>query len=294
LDHHKNIELILASGNSKAIERLFREPGESDMFYGFDRLSKSLRVMGERIENKYAPKLTLDAIVTIAEAIDAKLLSDPVEYRIGRSDAVDVTTILSKIDAKIGFKLSFPNPYPSEYGLVTERGIASYRAPQAMFQAWRINQLLAGVDKPRVLEIGGGLGRTAYYARQFGILDYTIVDIPISSLAQGYFIGRTCGEGAVSLYGESSQPNNVKLMSPKAFFQDQKRYDLIANFDSLTEIGRTAAEEYWRAIEMRAACFLSVNHERNEFTVSDLIGSRQKSRTPYWLRRGYVEEIVVF
>jgi hypothetical protein len=66
------------------------------------------------------------------------------------------------------------------------------------------------------------------------------------------------------------------------------------NADSLTEIGRSAANEYWSQIQQRCSVFLSINHEANEFTISDLIGERPALRYPYWMRRGYVEEVVNF
>jgi hypothetical protein len=67
--------------------------------------------------------------------------------------------------------------------------------------------------------------------------------------------------------------------------------------DSLTEIGRAAADRYWSAIQSRAAKLLSINHEANEFTVAQLIRRGKHlstSRMPYWMRRGFVEEVVEF
>src|SRR5205823_4579304 len=173
---------------------------------------------------------------------------------------------LKLIDRSLGFKVPVPNPFPEEYGLISERGIISYRVPQALYQAWRISRLVRDIKNPRVLEIGGGLGRTAYYARQFGIRDYTIVDIPVSSLAQGYFLGRVLGGDGVALFGEPLSGDRVKLMPPALFLDGTESYDLVINVDSLTEIGRAAAEQYWAAIRARSGVFLSINHEANEFT----------------------------
>jgi len=176
----------------------------------------------------------------------------------------------------------------------------SYRVPQAIYQAWRISQLVSGIANPKVLEIGGGLGRTALYARQFGITDYTIVDIPVSSLAQGNFLGRVLGdERKISLFGEEgASADQVKLFPPSYFLDGSGRYDVVLNADSLTEIGIVAARQYWSAIKARADVFLSINHEANEFTVASLIKETpsivQRSRSPYWMRRGYVEEVCTF
>jgi hypothetical protein len=63
----------------------------------------------------------------------------------------------------------------------------------------------------------------------------------------------------------------------------------------MTEMAASTAKDYWRAISKRASVFLSINHEFNEFTVREIINSTpglDVSRTPYWLRRGYVEEVV--
>jgi hypothetical protein len=290
-DHHQDIIAILNSDDGTKIQELFRDPVTSDLLFGFDSLAKSLRA-ARRIEDRHMPRLVFDAFVTLAEAIKARRVEWPENYRIGMRNKFEAEVVLSQIDTAIGFKFPIPNPYPAEYGLVTDRGIASFRVPQALYQAWRISQLVSGRTNPRILEIGGGLGRTAYYARQFGVLDYTIVDIPISSLAQGYFLGRTVGEDQVALVGEAGTPSQIKLISPSTFLNDTSRYDLIVNIDSLTEVGRKAADQYWQAIQARSDIFFSVNHEANEFTVADLIGSTPARRAPYWLRRGYVEEIV--
>jgi putative sugar O-methyltransferase len=143
-----------------------------------------------------------------------------------------------------------------------------------------------------VLEIGAGLGRTAYFAQQFGLRDYTIIDLPMTNVAQGYFLGRTLGQETVSLYLEDRP--GVRILPPSAFLEATDRYDLVVNVDSLTEMAPDTARAYCRAIKARAGTFLSINHEHNRFTVGDLcaeLGMVADSRTPYWLRRGYVDEV---
>jgi hypothetical protein len=267
------------------------------MFFGFDSTARSLRAGGLRLEDRRAPSLALDGLATFAEALGARKMELPENYYIWRVNSIHTDEVLAQIDRVLGFTLPVPNPFPAEYGLVSSRGIISYRVPQALYQAWRIARLLDGVESPKVLEIGGGLGRTAFYARQFGILDYTIIDIPVSSLAQGYFLGRTLGGNGVSLFGETATENQIKIMPPAFFLDGTGRYDLVVNVDSLTEIGRVAADRYWSAIGRRAGRLLSINHEANEFTVSQLISEGKhvrSTRVPYWMRRGFVEEVVEF
>ncbi|HEV7601781.1 MAG TPA: hypothetical protein VGO49_16190 [Bradyrhizobium sp.] len=256
-----------------------------------------MRLGGQRIEDRRSPGLALDALAALAEALGTRNIELPENYYIWRVTRLHADELLEQIDRAVGFKIPVPNPFPAEYGLITNRGVVSYRVPQALYQAWRISKLVEGMPNPKILEIGGGLGRTAFYARQFGIRNYTIIDIPVSSLAQGYFLGRTLGDEAVSLFGENAAENQIKIMPPGFFIDGTERYDLVVNVDSLTEIGRAAADQYWSAIRSRAGKFLSINHEANEFTVAQLISEAKPIRTsrmPYWMRRGFVEELVEF
>ncbi len=115
----------------------------------------------------------------------------------------DVETMMLQLDQAAGFLIDFPNPFPDEIGLVTSRGIASHRAVQALYQAARIASLMKGKSRARIAEIGAGTGRTAYYARKIGITDYTIIDLPMSNVAQANFLGRALGPNMISLFGEN-------------------------------------------------------------------------------------------
>jgi hypothetical protein len=108
---------------------------------------------------------------------------------------------------------------------------------------------------------------------------------------------RSAMKAPIALVGESAAEDQIKIMPPGFFIDGTERYDLVVNVDSLTEIGRAGADQYWSAIQSRAAKFLSINHEANEFTVAQLIGQAKPVRTsrmPYWMRRGFVEELVEF
>ena len=52
---------------------------------------------------------------------------------------------------------------------------------EAMFAAWRIDQVTALTGGRRVAELGGGIGLTGWYARRFGLADYRLV--PLSRAA---------------------------------------------------------------------------------------------------------------
>ncbi len=123
--------------------------------------------------------------------------------------------------------------------------------------------------------------------------DYTLIDLPITGVAQAYFLGRSLGHDAICLFGE--QRPGIRVLPPCAFLDAGDRYELVVNVDSLTEMARETALAYVTAIRQRADAFLSINHEVNEFTAREICaevgGMPACSRTPYWLRRGYVEEL---
>ena len=263
------------------------------LFYGFDNLIVHAAQDQRSVDAEAS--WTYDNLIRLAEALGVLSLENPEASRKG--PCMGIEPLLDLLDDALGFRVDFPNPFPGEVGLQTSRGLCSFRAPQALFQAWRIASLLDGRMDARVLEIGPGLGRTAYYAMKLGLRDYTLIDIPLSGAAQGYYLGRVLGEQAVRLFGET-QAAPIAIAPPSAFLKASDRYDLVVNVDSLTEMARPTADAYWAQIRLRAPMFLSINHEHNPFRIRDIYGASGKQirvqRTPYWMRRGYVEEVVRF
>ena len=70
---------------------------------------------------------------------------------------------------------------------------------------------------------------------------------------------------------------------------------MILNVDSLTEIGKDDAIRYFKEIKKKAKYFLSINHEYNLFTISELAFEFPEfkliSRSRSWIRPGYIEEL---
>jgi len=214
-----------------------------------------------------------------------------------RVRTLDVAILLQSIDKHIGFKIDFPNPFPGEGGLATERGIAAYRTPHAIYQAWRVRNLAREIPDAKVLEIGAGLGRTAYYARGFGVSYYTIIDLPTTNVAQALFLGTVLGPDAIWVLGDpiETQTGRIRIFPPSWFSDTAEHFDVILNADSMTEMDRGHAAAYVEKISRKPCVFLSINHENNAFAVRDLCDPRSLvGRFPYWLRKGYTEELFVF
>jgi hypothetical protein len=294
--YHQPIHQALIDGDEKTVTEILRKPEISDLFYGFDILTKSFQGVfrKKRAREAYA-KTCLDGLVRFAESVAAVSMDNPADIQ--KKMPWKTENVLAELD-KVCMPFSMPNPFANEHGVGSSRGVISYRVPQALYQAWRIKQLLDGIQNPRVLEIGAGLGRTAFYAYELGIKDYTIVDLPISTIAQAYYLGRTLGGGNICLDGEQSDDdqNRVKIVAPETFFAESKTYDLVLNVDSLPEMDFRVAQAYWNKIKASTNTFLSINHEANSFRVRDLLvkdlNSLNVQRELYWMREGYVEELI--
>lgn len=291
---HGEIHSAFINSDDKKIADILRNPGNYNLFYGFENLCRDL-IKAKRLEDILEPELTMDSLVSLCEAVGVIPIANPESLKIKKT--VNPSTAIQLLEKEFGFELCFPNPFEGEYGLETKKGIISYRSVQAIYQAWKISKVVEHIPNPKVLEIGGGLGRTAYYCRHFGIRDYTIVDIPMSSVSQGNFLGRVLTEKDLFLLGESIEDSEtkIKLIHTNEFFSSNKKYDLIVNVDSLTELNIEIAKRYLAKIVEVGDLFLSINHENNSFTVNSIWKENSRLlklyRSPYWVRRGYVEEL---
>lgn len=306
----KPIHDVLLGDDVEAATKILRDPASSTFFFGFDAVASSPAGEPEphqlviarlnrsaKWEDLYAIWLC-DALISLAEAIGAARVGYPEidmdAALTAEAPPIDINGVLDDIDEALGVKLVFPNPFPNELGLPSTRGVIGFRALQAVYQGWRIAQLANKNKDFRVLEIGAGLGRTADFASQFGISHYSIVDIPLTSAAQGYFLGRVHGAENVALGGENSNAK-FRILPSVEFARHTEKYDLIVNIDSWTEMPRSVSEMYWTFCRQATPTVLSINHEYNPNTVRDLYREQtdvQATRHPYPMRRGYVEEII--
>jgi hypothetical protein len=298
--YHKDIHETFLFGDLKQAAAILQNPTTNDLMFGFDVMTTATPDGKDAELLQLGTEWVKDHLIRLAEAIGAIRLDNPETYDYAAACAYPTEDVLAALDAVHGAAIVFPNPYPGEVGLATARGIASFRAVHALYQAWRIKELVGDVASARVLEIGAGLGRNALYARALGITDYTIIDLPMTRAAQAYFLGRTLGAESILLAGETAADPTmrVKILPPSQFHSEPATYDLVVNVDSLTEMDRDIALAYIQRIQQVTTRFLSINHEVNAFTVRELLAGDPAvatySRHPAWLRRGYVEELFTF
>jgi hypothetical protein len=304
-EHSRSIHECLLADSDAGITQILEDPIPTRLFYGFYSLAQDLNLdesSQEGVElGRWSIRQILGCLIRLAEATGSIRAWNP-ENPPSDDGVTSATleTLLTALDEAIGIRLDFPNPFPREFGLPSSRGIASYRAPQAIYQAWRTRELLRERGGTKVLEIGAGLGRTAYYAQRLGITDYVIVDLPLANVAQAVFLGRVLGSDSIWLPGDpiSQMAGRIRIYPPRWLTHSQEEFGVALNADSITEMDAHHAIGYFREISRRADLFLSINQESYSLRVRDLPSKCEIEprvlRYPYWLRKGYVEEVYSF
>ena len=300
------------SGADEAVASSFlRDPANSTFFWGFDAIARCPDGQTEPHElvltrlcrstdwKELYAYWVCDCLLSLAEALGARTAYPEIDVDgtlHSHTQTFDADSVLDQIEAELSIKLTFPNPYPSELGIPSRRGIIGFRSVQSLYQAWRISQIASGNPEFKVLEIGAGLGRTAYFAHLLGVRNYTIVDIPMTNAAQGYFLGRSLGPNNVIL-GKEEGGHGARIISTPQFEGHAEKYDLIVNVDSWTEMPKEVAKSYWEFSRRATNTILSINHEFNAHTVRELYrndAAAKVARYPYPMRRGYVEETITW
>jgi hypothetical protein len=297
-----DLHAALMNDDDAMTSAVLSNPARTELYYGMDSLFK----VGTELLKTMEPQrgilasFVLDTLGRLSEVTGARRALNPeAPVKQQHKPDTDIEAVISSLDAVLGIRIDFPNPFDGEYGIRTSRGVMGQRGPLCLYQAWRFVNLCRLIDGYRVLEIGAGVGRQAYYARKMGITDYTIVDLPLGNVGQAIFLGTILGPDAVWMPGDavSDQAGRIRLFPPDWINSTDENFDLIANVDSMTEMSRKQAIEYFRFSCEHCKVFLSINHEANRFRVYDLpraagisIGSVRHICS---IRPGYVEECFI-
>lgn len=269
------------------------DPGSSYLFYGMDNLFRDHVALASssndaRVEQA---RICLESLQRLCSVLSCQ----PDKF-----DPGDPDSLIAGLEDALGVCIDFPNPFPGEVGLATSRGIVSYRAPQAVFQAHRLLAMCRQANGTKILEIGAGMGRTVYYANRLGLTDYTVVDLPATLVGTSCFLAAVLGEDAIWVLGDppAEQDGRIRLVPPTWLECSAERFDVALNVDSFTELRREDAERYFFDLHRRVRVLLSINHENNWFRVSDMPRTLRieapTTRSPYVMRHGYFDEVFLF
>ena len=235
--YHKNFIDIISKDKSK-LKHILDDPSKYNLFFGFDNNCEYLLKKPRYIDYFENNIIVVDKVLNLAEYLGILRHNNPEYFRLKFSKP-SIEDLLNQIEKKLEIELNFKNVFPGEEGIKTKRGIISNREIDAIYQAFRINQIFKKNNYKNILEIGGGLGRTAYYCYKFGIKNYTLTDLLIPRICQLNYLSRVLNEQIILSESELENTNSqnfIKVISPDYLFKNNNKFDLVFNSDSLTEI----------------------------------------------------------
>ncbi len=176
-----------------------------------------------------------------------------------------------------------------------ELAMASPRATLARYQADRLLSAMRSISGTAVVEVGPGTGHCAFFTYRNGVTDYTTIDLPLGMIAQARFLAEALSLDSIWMEGDVEPPpfNKIRIFSAASL--PNRHYDVVLNVDSMTEMPIKTALEYAGWINGHARLFISMNHEWNLFTMTDLakcgLTAKPLYREQVPERDGYFEEI---
>ena len=137
--HFKFLNYV--KNNKDNLKYALDNPHSFNIFYGFDDNCKVLHDnSGFNFKYRYS-KSIIDKLLSLCEFLGILRLDNP-EYIKKKYQDLNIEKLISEIEKKIKFKLKFNNPFPGEKGISTSKGILSIREIQAIYQAYRIKEII--------------------------------------------------------------------------------------------------------------------------------------------------------
>jgi hypothetical protein len=302
IGNKENTFTKLLAMDNKSFYNELANPHKNNLHYGFGDISHNA-INNHRVADFYIDKTVYDTVFRICCSLDIEPY--PETYHFHNFNYKKLDEMLENIFKKLGKKSNFPNIFIGEFGLKSKFGIVSFAPIQQMYHAIKVLEFTKTLNKEaRVMEIGAGLGLSAYHARNFGIKDYTILDLSLGSLSQSFFFSSTIGEDNIIIgdevlnYKDTDEDfkNKLKLIPSTSSELVPDNIDLVINCDSITEMSKEDAISYVNLAAKKSRYFLSLNHDNNKFKISDIFSNtpfERVYRVPTWYRSGYIEELYV-
>jgi hypothetical protein len=311
--HQRQLAATLERGDAHSLACLLAVLFRQDFMWGFGGVApdsvpaQSWSPLGSRI---FMLKL-LDLLVSLGEALGVVPVENPEQGYVGHVDlrrAGAVEELLVELERVTGVTIAFPE-IGAPYGMAVGGRLINPETSDHIYTAVRLGEAtrLHLRERPesllRIVEVGAGYGGVCYWFLRMRpeAARYTIVDLPIINVLQGYFLAKACGPAAVSLLGEP--PAQIVILPDFALPEVETPYDALLNKDSMPEMPYDAMVTYleWARVSCEGFVY-SYNHEAKvpfeghpQGRVSDATrqvgGFRRLRREQSWLRRGHVEEI---
>jgi len=286
---------LVEQKNAQKLANFMINFGSTPMRYGGVTTSRD-KDHTENLEDPFIGLTYFDKLLSLAEylgLLPAEMLNSD---RSGLNFHSKIDELVGGIENHLAISITPPMGIIHTDGIVAAGGLFHNVHINGLYNATRIKSL--NPSNEACCEYGGGIGISAMYARRMGIMDYTIFDLPITNLLSGHYLLLALGLDAVSLYGEKTKENTVKILPFwEATNAKDKQFFLSVNQDSFPEVSEKLVEEYLLQIRRTTKkYFLSLNHEGfSPYTVRNVVnrtpGYESLSRSKYWIYEGFLEEL---
>ncbi len=304
--HSKLIDVLENKDIDEAVE-FFLNICKTKAIMGFMCRFQYDELTSDKEKINYEAIQTLDIFCRLAEALGVLPFECPEQGHWGQNINVDIHKTITDLEDVIGYEIQSPQAGSGTFGLTTQRGILSRKDLIAIYQAHRLAEILDDDFLKPIAEIGGGAGILMFHLYKKGFRNLKLYDLMHVAAIQSYYLIKSLPKAKIRLFGENeSQENNITILPYWEFYNSPKNsYKLVLNSDSLPEIERKLVEQFLEGIKRSSNLFLSFNQEGSapmwerehgvQHVIKDLIreigGFKRKYRFPFWMRRGYVEEL---
>ena len=301
--YHSQLAAYLEHGDTENVglilSKMFRDPVTSGLALGEETYLATMK-------NPYSSSLDWhDKALSLGQAAGIVSVQNPEQGKYGTILNNDSVDILRRTVEQLELP-PLPPQIGAMFGVRFGNGVVPVNYLQHLYTAHRASTILP--EKTcTCLEIGGGVGFLAYIMASIGFKQYYIVDLPLVNTLQAYLLLKSDLAERVRLFGEDKINTEFSIhILPSSHVNElpAKFFDLIINQDSFPEMNKETMIGYLKSIQIKGrGYFLSINHEAQtsygmnsmQGCVYDICrkepGLRMIYRNPYWMRKGYVEEL---
>jgi hypothetical protein len=254
-----------------------------------------------------AAKITRRRIEAVLEAQGYKSILNPEQGQWEGIGEKELASMLSDFEHNLDCSLSPPNIFAGLF----EISLGAYRFNQvdlmSLNSALAVRRVMSDKSLQRIVEIGGGSGRFAYYCLKLGLGPIYIIDLPHVLILQYWYLSKALPASKIRFNhsSDSSSADIVLVPNSKMNSIDSKQIEMVFNQDSFAEMPTDIVKQYldWIALNKDSLIF-SINHESKPFSnyggeqqinIFEVLSSDNRfkllSRELDWVRRGYVRSI---